>query len=282
MIIKKIILFLYILISGSILVGAEAEVSAVKSIDWENGIITIDITASSDIPWTTPSSRYKMDSLISKRAPVLTAETLSEITINSLHTIGSEILLNTSLYGNLLNLPEIAGKTFSTASEDRKSLTVRYNIPIFPEIAKLFINRTIGDPVPIDLRYKATADFTGIIIYAGELLPLHGTNKNINLNPSIFPKIYNDKLETILDMTMVEPQFLQKWGTAGFSFNENVEYYGERIGAFPLRTMAKAVFGKNGTDLIIPDRAVREILSSDHNRKLLAEGRVMIICSEEK
>ena len=277
MIKKKALLLLIVFFPAFYLSAKEVKVTALKSIDWENGIVTIDITASGDTPWTTPSSRYNMDQMISKRAPVLIAETISDLKISSLDTIGSAILKNTSLYGDLLNLPENVGKTFSTASEDRKSLTVRYNIPIYPNIVSIFIDRTSADSVPIDLRYKATADFTGIIIYAGEPLPLHGTNKKITLNPSIFPKIYDENINIILDLTMVKHEYLEKWGTAGFSLNENREYYGDRVGVFPLRTMATAIFGKNGTDLIIPERAVREILSNDHNRQLLAEGRVIII-----
>jgi len=110
----------------------EIEVSAEKIINWEDGIITLNITASTENAWTAPSSRYNMDKLISKRAPVITAQIVSDIPLDSLNTIGSAILQNTTLYGDLLNLPDIVGKTFSTDSEDRKSLTVQYNIPIYP------------------------------------------------------------------------------------------------------------------------------------------------------
>jgi hypothetical protein len=260
----------------------EINVSASKTVDWEEGIITLEITAATDTAWTTPSSRYDMDRLISKRAPVFTAETLSDIPLSSLDTIGSAILKDTALYGDLLKLPDRVGKTFSTASEDRKSLTVQYNIPLFPHIASLFMDRKKADTIDVDLRYTATADFTGLIIYAAEELPLHGTNKKAVLRPSIFPRIFDENLNLVLDMTRVDPEFLQKWGTSGFSLDENREYYGDRVGAFPLRTMATALFGKNETDLIIPESAVRKILSTEHNRELLAQGRVMIIYGESK
>jgi len=264
------------------LTADEIAVSAVKEIDWEEGIITLDITAAGETAWTAPASRYNMDKLISKRAPVLTAETISDIALSSLDTIGSAILKNTSLYGDLLKLPDMVGKTFSTASEDRKSLTVRYDIPIYPDIAAMFINRMTADAVTVDLRYKATAEFTGIIIYAGEELPLQGTNRITLVKPSIFPRIFDENLNVLLDTSKVEPGFLEMWGTTGFSLDENKEYYGDRVGAFPLRTIATAVFGKNETDLIIPESAVRQILSSEHNRKLLSEGRIMIIYSDAK
>lgn len=278
----KRILIIAALSSLCSLFAEEIQVSSSKFIDWESAIITLEITASTDTAWTTPSSRYDMDRLISKRAPVLAAQTLSDVSLGSLDTIGSAILKNTSLYGELLKLPDMVGKTFSTASVDRKSLTVQYNIPIFPEIASMFIERENADTIDIDLRYKATADFTGIIIYAGEELPLHGTNKYTVLKPSIFPRIFDEKLNTIVDTSKVNPEYLQRWGISGFSLNRNREYYGDRVGAFPLRTMATAVFGKNETDLIIPETTVRKILSSEHNRQLLVEGRIMIIYVDPK
>ena len=274
---KRSLIIVIVFLAAQGAIADEIMVSAEKNIDWEMGIVTLDITASTDTAWTTPSSRYDMDKLISKRAPVLTADKISDIPLSSLDTIGSAILKNTSLYGDLLNLPDLVGKTFSTASEDRKSLTVRYNIPIFPHMATMFIDRMSADAVRVDLRYKATEEFTGIIIYAAEELPLHGTNKRTMLNPSIFPKVYDENLNPVLDMTKVEPEYLKMWGTAGFSMNENREYYGDRVGAFPLRTMATKVFGKNETDLIINESTVRKILSSEHNRNLISEGRVMII-----
>lgn len=282
MCIKKYLSALLIFSAAYFLYADEAEVSAEKKVDWESGIVTIDITASTETAWTSPSSRYNMDKLISKRAPVLSAEIISDIPLDSQNTIGSAILNDTALYGDLLKLPDLVGKTFSTASEDRKSLTVRYNMPVFPFIASMFINRTTADPVPVDLRYKATADFSGIIIYAAEELPLRGTNRKTMIKPSIFPRLYDENMNIILDMSKVDPVYLEKWGTAGFSGDENREYYGDRVGAFPLRTVATAIFGRNETDLILSDSVIRKILSSEHNRKLLAEGRVMIIFSSSK
>lgn len=270
---------MFFLASLSGLFAQDVSVTAEKLIDWEEGIVTIDITASTETAWTALSSRYDMDKLISKRAPVLTAEIIADIPVSSLDTIGSAILKNTSLYGDLLKLPDLVGKTFSTAAEDRKSLTVRYDIPVFPYIASLFIERSEADQVKRDLRYYPTEDFTGILIYAAEELPLSGTNRSSALNPSIFPRLFDEDLNLILDMSKMEPEYLRRWGTAGFSYDRDRTFYGDRVGAFPLRTMAEGYFGMNSTDIILPERAVRQILSSDRNRQLLAEGRVLIICS---
>ena len=63
----------------------------------------------------------------------------------------------------------------------------------------------------------------------------------------------------------------------GYTYSYDLTKIGERIGMYPLRTMAYKVYGKNRTDLILPDEAVKKLISSEHNRDLLRQGRVVII-----
>jgi hypothetical protein len=41
--------------------------------------------------------------------------------------------------------------------------------------------------------------------------------------------------------------------------------------------MARGVFGRNATDLLLPREAARQLLSREGNRQLLREGRILII-----
>jgi hypothetical protein len=50
-----------------------------------------------------------------------------------------------------------------------------------------------------------------------------------------------------------------------------------RVGANPLRIMARGVFGETPTDPIIDIEDARIILSSEANRRLLREGRVAVV-----
>ena len=274
-------IFILALWAASPLLSAQDITLAVSNqIDWEKPMLTIDIKAETEKPWTGPSTRYNIDEFISQKAPALMVESMADILLDSENTIASAILSDSSLYRNLIKLSAQVDKTISTAAQNRRSLTIRYEIPIFPHIGSIFVKRLSADLIEEDLRFKATANFTGILIYAGEELPLHGTNRNSLVSPSIFPRIYDEALNLLVDVRTVEPEYLRKWGTAGFSKDKNREYYGKRIGAFPLRTMAIAVFGKNETDLILNETATQRILSSAHNRELLSQGRLMIVYSD--
>jgi len=52
-------------------------------------------------------------------------------------------------------------------------------------------------------------------------------------------------------------------------------------GTGPLRIFARGVFGIKPTDLIIDDSDALLIISSQENRRLLSEGRVVIILDEK-
>jgi hypothetical protein len=53
------------------------------------------------------------------------------------------------------------------------------------------------------------------------------------------------------------------------------------VGPNPLRIFAREVFGIYPTDPIIDREDALKILSSDNNRRLLREGRVLFILNEE-
>jgi hypothetical protein len=76
---------------------------------------------------------------------------------------------------------------------------------------------------------------------------------------------------------MCDPKFLLRWGVAAYAFSDDETLFRERIGDLPLRTMARGVFGRSATDLLLPREAARQLLSREGNRQLLREGRILII-----
>jgi hypothetical protein len=97
------------------------------------------------------------------------------------------------------------------------------------------------------------------------------------LTPALFPKIYDEEMNLIMDKSMCDPDRLRDWGMIAYSDVLDLRRYSYRIGSFPLTLMAKAVFGKNSTDIIISSEAAAEILSKEENRQLLAQARIVVI-----
>ncbi|GAB1481739.1 hypothetical protein MASR2M78_05540 [Treponema sp.] len=55
----------------------------------------------------------------------------------------------------------------------------------------------------------------------------------------------------------------------------------ERVGKDPLRILARSLFGVRATDPIIDRDDALKIISSEENRRLLKEGRLVIVLGDE-
>jgi len=140
------------------------------------------------------------------------------------------------------------------------------------------IPRTL-DPVP-------ARAYTGIIIIASENQPVHGTKNSALLLPCLFPKIWDSDMKLIFERNM----YNQGAGAMAHYFPLKGIFAGGPsglsreisaiVGDYPLKIFAKGVFGMKPTDPVIdPDDALL-ITSTEANRNLLREGRLVIIVDD--
>lgn len=259
------------------------EIKIETTVNWEKTVLQLDMTAPIEGESNQPTGRYKTEQYILRQTPVTTGEVLLPLKIDSWNTIGDLVRDEPVLLRKLENLSQTMKKIFTTATPDRKFLTVRYELPLFPTIADLLIKHDKPFTYPLNPEYTANENFTGIVIYAGEKLPWQGTNdEEVYLEPCLFPRIFDSSLNEIHSIELTEPEVISKWGNAGFTQSLDINEISSRVGVYPFRTMARAIFGKNRTDLILSDRDVKMITTSEHNRELLRKGRVIIILPEVK
>jgi hypothetical protein len=168
-------------------------------------------------------------------------------------------------------------------SADLSSLNAAYRLNL-EDLAAEFLSHTRPAAPPQIIAPPPAADYTGILIIAGEELPLHGTSRSALPLPCLFPKIWDTDMNLVYQKNMLEAAagktpvryarrekvFLSS--PSGLS-PEVAEVVGER----PLRILARGVFGVRPTDPIIDREDALLILSSENNRLLLREGRVMIV-----
>lgn len=252
------------------------------SVNWEKTVLQLDLTAPIEGESNQPTGRYKTEQYILRQTPVTTGEVLLPLKVDSWNTIGDLVRDEPVLLRKLEALSTIMKKIFTTATPDRKYLTVRYELPLFPYIANLLIKHEQPFTYPLNPEYTANENFTGIVIYAGEALPWQGTNEEeAYIEPCLFPRIFDSALNEIHSIELTDPEIISKWGNAGYTHSLDINEISSRVGVYPLRTMARAIYGKNRTDLILSDRDVRMISTSAHNRELLRQGRVIIILPGE-
>ena len=80
-----------------------------------------------------------------------------------------------------------------------------------------------------------------------------------------------------MDYTMISPEYIKKWGMViyGNSFDENL--YQSRIGITPLRIIAKGLFGKNNSDIIISNKEANILIGTEENLKIISQSRILIL-----
>ena len=229
-----------------------------------------------------PTGRYKTEQRIIRETPVTTGEVLLPLIVNSSNTLEDLVEREPVLLRKMENLSEVMQKIFTTATPDRKFLTVRYELALFPHISDLLIQHETPYSYPMNPSYVPNDDFTGIVIYAAEPLPwIDSYGREVTLIPCLFPRLFTPNGKEIHSMEMAYPEALSHWGNAGYSYSSNIANISDRIGVYPYRTMARAVYGTKKTDLVLSEEATAILTGSEHNRELLRQGKVVIILPQE-
>jgi hypothetical protein len=132
---------------------------------------------------------------------------------------------------------------------------------------------------------SATA-YTGIIIIASSTLPVHGMKSEALAVPCLFPKIWDSGMNLIFERNMLERgrKSAARYAPARSIFYESPSGLSPEIAALvgskPLKVFARGLFGIKATDLVIDAEDALLIISSEENRRLLSEGKIVIILDD--
>jgi len=170
----------------------------------------------------------------------------------------------------------------TSLSADLSQMIGRYTISV-GRISSLLIKHRGALEPPRPLIPVQTADYTGIIIIATEELPVRGRRAQALAEPCLFPKIWDTGMNLIYERNMFESRDNPM---IRYALEENIfrptpsGLDGElalMAGSNPLRILAREVYGIYPTDLVIDQSDALKILSSENNRRLLREGRVILV-----
>jgi hypothetical protein len=174
----------------------------------------------------------------------------------------------------------------SALSPDFTKLRTSYTISLAGIGAEL-MRHTRPAEIRRVLTPEPAASYTGIIIIAAEELPVHGMNRSALALPCLFPKIWDTGMNLIYERNTLEPQNappLVRYAASEGIFRPTPSglspEIGDLVGDKPLKIIARGVFGIRPTDPIIDAADALAIISSEENRRLLREGRVVIILND--
>lgn len=273
---KYCLLFVFATVIVSINNGDEVIFDA--SIDWQSG--TIAMTASTlleDSSQPLPKRREKAQKEIEINLAALFRNYLSAIYFDSSSTLGQRFGASEQIQSNYVRYLDSASKVSGSLSADLRQLRSQYTATIYPDLIDLFYRRTIPRPIEQLLSYQPTTDYSGIVIYVANQLPLYGENDTGQLELCLFPKIYYGSGQLLFSYEMMEPEWIRRWGNVSYTYSTNSLSHQHRVGENPLYTQAVAIFGSNRTDPVINENAAGMILTSAHNIELLRQGKILVV-----
>lgn len=255
------------------------------SADWKTGLLVTRFSEDKKVYNGTFRKSQNLQQTFTREKILLITKILRQIPYDSQKSIGEFWLRHPEEYTRF-NLDVMKKEERIEITFDQKNYAkLTFFINIYSDILPYLKELPVGyrpDPLPTYLSYVPAIPFSGLVIYARD--PLHPRN-NPNapkelLRTAVFPKVYMEDGTVILRPSFLKSSFLYRWGTAGYAENSGSQDLDERIGLQPLRTYALSFYGKNKTDIVISSDAGHRILSSPHNKKLLEEGRVVIIVQD--
>lgn len=274
------LIFISIFLSLSFINGDE-NVSWKKNVDWDSNRINIIIKSPlSHSSSTLSSTRRKAENRIEDNKTNIFFKNILDIRINSLYSVSEIINDKPNIYYKLDKLAEVLEPVQTILSTNLEYLDSHYSFPIYPDFVSVFYDQSQHINKLKKLDHRDYGDFTGLIIYVPETLPLYQKGRSGTLTKVLFPRIFDEDMNLVLDLSMITPEYMRKWGMViyGESFDESL--YQTRIGITPLRIVAKGLFGKNSSDIIISNEEADKLIGTDENLKIISQARILILNKE--
>ncbi len=248
-------------------------------VDWKGGTEGVSVSRALDptIP-ALPRAEADAEASIDTAFIGLFLDAVFPIVVESSHTVGNLLGSDPLYFSWIEELGRRTMKNGLSLSPDFTRVVATYAFPLFSDhgIATFLYPRQ-DMPIRRRLGYVSTRAFSGIVIYAMDKLPAVGLNQEQYLAPALFPRIFDEEMNLVLDRSMCRPAALSKWGMVGYADSLDENEYLARIGQHPLRIAARGVFGAHPTDIVISTDAARQILSLPDNIELLKEGKIIVI-----
>jgi hypothetical protein len=264
--------------SGS--TAMDYRIDVARSISWERQELTISTAfdlASAGLKM--PAGRSQAEVFADMEFPRLAQPTLFALPVDSSTTVESMVRSGALTPADISAIASSATRSASVLSGDLRTLTTTYRVDMRALAAGLVKHHQAAQS-PKTMMTRPTRPYTGIVVYADEELPVHGTKGSSLASPCFFPKIWDTEMNLIYERNMTDPGIARSSGIAGYGASQDPSAYSARVGKNPLRILARGLFGILPTDPVIDRDDALKILSSEENKALLRDGKVVIVLND--
>jgi len=227
-----------------------------------------------------PSGKKQAAAFIKMKLPQLVQDPLLFLYADSSKTLSDYVITEDISLIQVQNFISGGYRTPEVFTKDALRLNTTNTLYI-DNLGKYLIKHRISYLPEEPIETVPSRPYTGIIIDARGKLSVHGEYVKDITNPCFYPKIWDEKMNTVYERSMVNPDVIMKQGLVSYDYTENPKNYISRVGNDPLFIKAVEVFGRNRTDPIISREDALKILTVPENIKLLQEGKVVILLDKE-
>ena len=262
---------------------SEPAVKSSSDIDWKKGELLIEV----DINYPPESEKLRMrnnsenlfdDMFFDIFISSVSKTSDGKVYYNSYYSMADKIQQTPSVLNKIDLIKKNAVMVYNVYNKEMSGVKMLYKINLFRDVAAYFIDHKVPRKPAEKYLWVPNKKYTGVVIYAKGEYPVHGESKSSSLYMSVYPSVYSKDMELLLSAELTDPEYLKKWGTAGFTDMDQDPQIIERVGEHPLYTMAEEIFGRNRTDAVVPSETADLLLYNNLNADLIREGRFVIIC----
>ena len=264
------------------------EPSIEGTLEWEKMEVNTTITLNlQKAGIKLPAGRSQAEAMLEDKLPELIRPFIHKIQADSSSTVAD--LISRGELSSLVFMEKVSSLP-PALSQDLSSIFARYTINLSSLCASL-IRHSRPQRIEAPLIPAPAQNYTGIIIIADENLPVHGRVTSAFTVPCLFPKIWDSDMNLVFERNMIIPEIGRSLGIVKYTSREKImrtvpsaldEELAKRVGDNPLEIIACGIFGASPTDPIIAREDALLILSSENNRRLLAEGRIVIVLDKKE
>lgn len=268
--------------ASSPLPAQQKTISAQSSVDWRistvHSVVSLD-AAKANI--SLPAGRNSALQLLEMELPALLKDTFFSIVVDSSERLGNAVARGEVSLADLNTMIDSGKKTPPYFSRDLSRISMTHTVSI-SQVGSLFIRHASPYMPAAPLDSTPSRAYSGILIDARDILPVHGEYTRAALVPCLLPKIWNENMDLLYEKNIVDPQIAIKRGIVRYSDSDNIESWMDLVGTDPLRITARKVFGTNRTDPVISRKDYLKIMTVPENRELLKNGKIVILCRPEE
>ena len=265
--------------------GAAGKGPGIKTeVDWFRGLVSLEITAPlppSAAPM--PVVKLQLQKELESRFLLDFKSALGPLLVDSRRNLAQALLEEPPLLAALTQVGEGLISIRIHLTKDMKSLRLSYQVNLFPDIIRPLSPGGNPDSLPLQMGYEPSAPFTGLVIYAADSLPVHGERDERGetlegfIAPCLLPRLYDEGMNLIFSADNMADSYRESWGVFQYTPSLQDNDHNSRVGNYPFYTMAVGLFGIHNTDLILSTEASRKLLAREETRRLLREGRIIVI-----